>query len=417
MDTKKMRAENSDMISNLPDSLLIEILSELDAWEAVQTCILSKRWRSLWTFVPYLYFDFANFGDDAELFNNFVSSFLHLRDDSTDVRTFTLRYSVPHDAGIFDLVNAWILYALNHKVKNLAVDLFGKQCGRLPDSLFNCASLKCLHLNCYYQIEPDIVCLPNLRFLCLYGVYMPNDSMQKIILGCPSLKTLSMHWCFIMMMSGISFQTVDSLTIENCDLFSHSDSPTIDISAPCLKYIKFVKGWGLSITFKDMSKLTHAMLIMSTDVEKDNDYHLLSGILGVETLAIGSNCLKELLTGELQKCRQLQKLKLILLGVCCMHCDFGTCAMLLKCCPNLERLCLIHTEEFCRVDHSGEVKSENLEEIEGTSCRNLKLVEILLHRSHHSVQQLEQLMLHWTKKIRRVQIKVSECKFEPLPTS
>ncbi|KAJ3688199.1 hypothetical protein LUZ61_017363 [Rhynchospora tenuis] len=350
---KKMRAENSDRISNLPDSLLVEILSWLDAWEAVQTCILSKRWRSLWTFVPYLYFDFADFGDDAEWFNNFVSSFLRLRDDATNVHTFTLRYSVPRDTDVDDLVNAWILYALDHKVKNLEVDFFRKRCRHLPDCLFTCASLDSLHLNCYNHIEPHFVCLPKLRFLSLYGVFMPYDSMQKIISGSPSLETLCMHGCAVVMMnSGISFHTVKSLTMEDCDLFSRSDAPTFDISAPCLKYVKFVKGWGPSITFKDMSKLTEAVLIMAIDEEKDNDCYLLSGILGVETLGIGGIRLKEFLTRELQNCRELRRLKFILLGVCCMHCDFGICAKLLKHCPNLERLCLMHTGELCRVFYS-----------------------------------------------------------------
>ncbi|KAJ4779298.1 F-box/FBD/LRR protein [Rhynchospora pubera] len=414
VDEKKLRAENSDRISNLPDSLLIEILSWLDAWEAVQTCILSKRWRSLWTFVPYLYFDFDDFGDDTECFNNFVSSFLRLRDDATNVCTFTLKYSVPDDAEISGLINLWILYALNHKVKNLEVDLFGKRCGCLTDCLFTCASLKYLHLNCYYEIQPNIVCLPKLRFLSLYGVFMPNVSIEKIISGCPSLKTLSMHRCFIATMNGISFQTIKSLTIEKCDFYSRYDLPNFDISAPCLKYIKFVKGWGPSVTFKDMSKLTQAMLIMTMNSENDTDCHFLSGMLGVETLAIGSIHLKELLTGELKNCRQLQKLKSILLGVCCMHCDFGTCAMLLKYCPNLEHLCLMHSVKFCRVDHSGEVTLENLEEIEGSSCRNLKSIEIVWYQSHHSVQQLQQLLLHWTKKIHGVQIKSSEIMFESL---
>ncbi|CDY38895.1 BnaA03g12840D [Brassica napus] len=44
----------SDMISNLPDDLLIRILSLLPISEAMNTSLLSKRWESLWKMMPVL---------------------------------------------------------------------------------------------------------------------------------------------------------------------------------------------------------------------------------------------------------------------------------------------------------------------------------------------------------------------------
>uniref|UniRef100_A0A0D3B3W5 F-box domain-containing protein n=1 Tax=Brassica oleracea var. oleracea TaxID=109376 RepID=A0A0D3B3W5_BRAOL len=44
----------SDMISNLPDDLLIQILSLVSISEAMNTSLLSKRWESLWKMMPVL---------------------------------------------------------------------------------------------------------------------------------------------------------------------------------------------------------------------------------------------------------------------------------------------------------------------------------------------------------------------------
>ncbi|GJN32646.1 hypothetical protein PR202_gb21164 [Eleusine coracana subsp. coracana] len=46
-----------DRISELPDDLLVQILVLLPIVEAVRTCVLSHRWRHVWTRLPRLDFD------------------------------------------------------------------------------------------------------------------------------------------------------------------------------------------------------------------------------------------------------------------------------------------------------------------------------------------------------------------------
>jgi len=52
--TKKRRVyevengENEDRLSDLPDGVILHILSFLNTKHVVRTCVLSKRWEHLW---------------------------------------------------------------------------------------------------------------------------------------------------------------------------------------------------------------------------------------------------------------------------------------------------------------------------------------------------------------------------------
>ncbi|KAH0687866.1 hypothetical protein KY285_018463 [Solanum tuberosum] len=50
-----------DRISSLPDDVLHNILSYLFIFDVVQLSVLSKRWRYVWTTMPYLHFDIDQF--------------------------------------------------------------------------------------------------------------------------------------------------------------------------------------------------------------------------------------------------------------------------------------------------------------------------------------------------------------------
>ncbi|KAI9083130.1 hypothetical protein K1719_034921 [Acacia pycnantha] len=54
---KKAKFKDLDFISNLPNDILLTILSLLPVDEAVRTSILSKRWLSLWKNTPHLDLD------------------------------------------------------------------------------------------------------------------------------------------------------------------------------------------------------------------------------------------------------------------------------------------------------------------------------------------------------------------------
>ncbi|KAJ1695482.1 hypothetical protein LUZ63_012180 [Rhynchospora breviuscula] len=395
----KMIGENSDRLSNLPDALLIHILSLLDAKKVVQTCLLSKRWHNLWASVPSLHFNYEYLSNESERFSNFVTSFLHLRDKAINLHTFKLCYygsrtcpSSMHCSALtntkaFSIDEMWILYAFKHEVKNLVLKLWENCFKVAPNWLFTCDSLEYMHFTCFSEVKADIVCLPKLRKLSLRNVSMNGDSIHKILSGCPILETLSIQFVTIRTNS-ISFQTLKSLRMENCFFYSLSE-PTISISCPCLNYLKFVQCTGTTITFTDKSTVTDAIISWHKNCKKGYNFDLLEEISGVEYLELIIVYPKEFLDRELKNGTTFNGLKCLVLDLCWNNCNFSILSSFLKRCPNLEKFCLLHTTYSCevccceektlgnnwQVCCCGEEALENTLQAEGFCCQDLKIAK------------------------------------------
>lgn len=65
---------NEDRISQLPEALILEILSQLPTKDAMATSLLSKQWKSLWKMMPKLNFDSSDHRFD-ELIGHFQRMF------------------------------------------------------------------------------------------------------------------------------------------------------------------------------------------------------------------------------------------------------------------------------------------------------------------------------------------------------
>ncbi|RHN55572.1 putative F-box domain, leucine-rich repeat domain, L domain-containing protein [Medicago truncatula] len=88
-DEKAENGEIDDMLSNFPDGILLHILSFLDAKYAVQTCVLSTRWRNLWKLIPTLILHSSKFST-LKQFSKFVPKILTLRDTSISLHALDL---------------------------------------------------------------------------------------------------------------------------------------------------------------------------------------------------------------------------------------------------------------------------------------------------------------------------------------
>ncbi|XP_026437031.1 uncharacterized protein LOC113335029 [Papaver somniferum] len=142
---------NKDRISELPDALIHHIFSFLDIESVIQTCILARRWRYLWASVPTIKISEAGFirgdvyDDFVSLYSfiNFVDRFLLLRDSSSYIQTFKLKWEnldvylrrleLKYDAS--NRVATWVLPAVKHNVQVLILDIYLDGMMKLPDCL------------------------------------------------------------------------------------------------------------------------------------------------------------------------------------------------------------------------------------------------------------------------------------------
>ncbi|XP_078149571.1 F-box/LRR-repeat protein 25-like [Carex rostrata] len=236
METTNISSRGScDFISKLPDPILHHILGLLNTKEAVQTCVLSKRWERLWTFLPSLNFSFGNFGydddhhhhlycfdhADAGRFVKFVNNLL-LRREHLDLDVFRLSCELLMCFDYSEIERDWIHYAFEHNTRVLHLSLFDP----VPPYIYTCTSLEELYLNdnhAYWQYSNcheidssvQIVNLPNLRKLTIYRSALTSNDMKNLLSGCTTLEFLRLDSCFLIDCV-ITHKSLKHLAIVNC---------------------------------------------------------------------------------------------------------------------------------------------------------------------------------------------------------
>ncbi|KAL0711316.1 hypothetical protein Bca4012_018294 [Brassica carinata] len=157
------------MISQLPDGLLVKILSSLPTTkDVVATSVLSKQWRSLWKRVPNLTFNF-NRGNDIQGFSDSVQRTM-LSIEAPYLQSLHLDVSLGEDDRMDDF-------------------------GEYPIVLDKCQSLETLKLRGDFgsiALEvPSPVCLKSLTILHLEDLFYEDDeSVVNLLAGCISLEDL-----------------------------------------------------------------------------------------------------------------------------------------------------------------------------------------------------------------------------------
>lgn len=120
--------DNDDVkLSDLPDCILIYIMSFLNTIDAVRTCVLSKRWKHIWKHIPILTLHYSDFST-LKCFHKFVSRVLSLRDNSV------LLQSIDFDGNggciQSSLLKRFSNYVLSHnaQLNRLGFDVKGDIC-------------------------------------------------------------------------------------------------------------------------------------------------------------------------------------------------------------------------------------------------------------------------------------------------
>jgi hypothetical protein len=126
--------DNNDKLSDLPDCVLLHILSFLNTKYAIQTCVLSKRWKNLWKRLPSLKIGYSHF-KDLRCFEYFVHGFLGRRDRSTALQVLDFMGTESH---IERFVNSTLLrpyLILCHTLTSLQISVASPQRTLFPNSL------------------------------------------------------------------------------------------------------------------------------------------------------------------------------------------------------------------------------------------------------------------------------------------
>ncbi|CAL1387361.1 unnamed protein product [Linum trigynum] len=118
---RKKAGKIEDRLSELPNHLLRRVLSFVDSKFAVQTCLLSWRWRSVWKGVPALNLDSKSFNNTGDSFNKFVSKILSRHYDSAPVDEINLEIKGAFDHSFsesFSMYQRLFDYAASHEIRH-----------------------------------------------------------------------------------------------------------------------------------------------------------------------------------------------------------------------------------------------------------------------------------------------------------
>ncbi|XP_006354051.1 F-box/LRR-repeat protein At3g26922-like [Solanum tuberosum] len=203
-----------DRISQLPDEVLVHILSFLTVEEAANTSVLSRRWLSLWRYIDRLDFDATKPLDKVALqpklrkrqmkkYLRWVSCTLQMckgqRLDQFRV-CFDLNKFARHE------IDKWIEFAFSRNVQRLELDLlkggehirnFG-YCYTFPAWLLGLgdsadSSSYIPHSNDLQILSPVKQNFKSLKVLLFKSVNVTGKVLEFFLHNCPFLETMAVH--------------------------------------------------------------------------------------------------------------------------------------------------------------------------------------------------------------------------------
>ncbi|XP_074307284.1 FBD-associated F-box protein At4g10400-like [Silene latifolia] len=232
-----------DRLSEMPDQVLVHILSFMPNRDAVRTMLL-RRFGNLWTMLPALDFDFnhhyvRNYHVDVNdvdafdeekrktseafsRFARFVRNVLLLHRRSTidsfhlDIGGYKTNKSNHVDPWLIDDVQVWLKFAADREVKDLLFYCAYRDDITPPRCVFTCQSLVRLTLFgsmlVQYEHQPQLH-MKALRKLTLIGVHGSNEAFNQLISACPSMQKLKL--CNV---EGLRDLNVTAPSAKNLDL-------------------------------------------------------------------------------------------------------------------------------------------------------------------------------------------------------
>ncbi|KAJ0824554.1 putative F-box domain, leucine-rich repeat domain superfamily, F-box-like domain superfamily [Helianthus annuus] len=240
----RMKVEG-DRLSSLPDDIIHKILSFISTKHAVQTSVLSPRWRYTWTSVPCLNISYLSFRTQAK-FSKFVTRVLSGRNNQIELSSVELTFH-GKVCGEFvkKILNKVLKYAFSHNVQHLDIT-YGRpgKSTEFPLSHLSSQSLKHLTLVGFGHKDSittpftwDLLALTTLDLWYVTLWYDDNDKSVGLFSNCPNLKNLTVSHCHIVGPNGfyICHPGLSNLTLEEGHTYG-------DVVTPQLKSLT-IRNW------------------------------------------------------------------------------------------------------------------------------------------------------------------------------
>ncbi|XP_076944574.1 F-box/LRR-repeat protein 25-like [Bidens hawaiensis] len=260
---------DQDIISTLPDCLLVEILSRLpDTKHAITTTTLSKRWKHIWHSLHTLIFQHhcENSNHPRTDFYSYVDKTLSQR---PRLKLNKLIVSTSYDYRFESHVNNWIHYAIDCNVEELNLMLWNVECEAeflLDDVFITCSCFTDLTLSGCVFNPTGAVSWKNVKSLRISYGNLDEGLIENIFSGSPALETLVLDNCYGFKRLDVTSKSVKRLVFSgyvNPDDVSNDLADVVEINAP---YI-------LSLAIQDDLLLWKLVLVdVSSLVEADLDY-------------------------------------------------------------------------------------------------------------------------------------------------
>uniref|UniRef100_A0A0E0F3H0 F-box domain-containing protein n=1 Tax=Oryza meridionalis TaxID=40149 RepID=A0A0E0F3H0_9ORYZ len=354
-----------DRLGDLPDEVLQHILGFLPAQEAVQTCVLARRWRHLWKSVATLCITRWDWKKEVskEKFLNFAHSLLFHR-GRAPMDKFDLNLS-----GDTHLLSIWFREAAMCQARVIRLNIINSW-GSQP--------------------ELDNLNLPvvsrHLAKLQLSGVKLMQSFLN--FSSCPVLEHLEIVHCDL---SDSNARKISSLSLKHLYIFRCNFSRTFhtQIYAPNLVYLGLVYYMNRTPVFEGVPLLTEAVVGVAAESGDWNacprfDDSNTNSCMLLEALSQAKKLVLEVEEQDFnfkmywQHCPTFSKLKTLFISVCISAIlDFEGLSCILRHSPVLEILTLqFHRSEFRQKDKVEMKGSYSRMEKSSAISEHLKIVAI-----------------------------------------
>ncbi|MCD7464991.1 hypothetical protein HAX54_000343 [Datura stramonium] len=311
---KMMPMEGGDRLSDLPESILLHILSMLlEGKEVVRTSVLSRRWRFLWMSVPVsLFFGFPygeNQDDSKEVTLDYLASVhreLYYWKSFEKIRRFSV-WGLRYEECYVKDVDLWVHFATKiANIEDFTLGLFNMHDQRyeFPQFAYKNTSWRNLVL---WDCQLNFSCRVNwsnlVSLTLMYLNYLTEGVMENVLSGCPNLECLQLDGFW-----GIRCLEISNVKLRKLIIINYEGDLSLEILAPHIQNLQLKGSCRGEIYLRNVASLVTAVLHLGFDIGDGDEFQkesnclkqLIHSVAPVENLELGPWCIKCLSILELK---------------------------------------------------------------------------------------------------------------------